>query len=955
VKRPSSWDLDSGGHASEVGDAPHLVLIGREDIWQRARSALGTASAGRGSVVLVEGSAGLGKSPLLRVIGSHAAASGMEVLTAAGRRGEELFGFGAVVQLFESRLESFGEKERAEFLTEAEREAVPIFTPRNREVEPTFDVLHGLFRLSEKLASRKPLVLVVDDVDLVDWQSLRFLTYLRERLDGDPICVVLAAGSLPRRHAPELVYEIAEHPGTVRCELSPLRALDAAKRVRASWPDADADACRRVFDQSGGHPFLIDAVVAELAGNPGAATRVIGAWALRRAARFHPGAPAILKAIAAFGPGCELRNAAALAGLDAESAAGVVDVLVEAGFLGAGESLAFAQSAVRDAIEGSLATGERSATQLAAARLLGQDEEPPEVIASHLLQAARTGSAWVVDVLCAASRIALVRGSPADAVRYLRRAVDEPPEHRQRAHVELELGRAEALAGEPGAASRLSEASVSAEATEEPAGALDTGRALYALGRPEQAMVVFERALEEIGGDDAELEGRLRASHAVAQWLTGFAKGQRVRSPAPVGEAGTPGERALLAVHAMDGAIRGAHCSQVRDQATRALGGGALLGDETADGLAYYMAVTALALAEDLQTAEAALTAAIVEAEARGSVLGLATASHVRAATILLRGRIGDATADAHRALAVERKGGRLGLGGAQLVLAHSLLEADDLAGAKHQLDAAEAAIGTAHPFRVSLLTARGRLQLANKQPDAALESFLACEALSARTGASNPAIAPWRSGAALAHAKLGDGSEAERLIGAELSLAEAYGAPGPIGRALRALAAISQPKRALETLEAAVETLELSQAALERGRGLVDYGSALRRAGRLKEARPLLLAGLDIAHACGSDILARRALREAVAAGGRPRRAALSGVESLTRRETQVASLAAEGLSNRQIAAELFVQRGTVEFHLGNAYQKLGVSSREALRDVFEGAERRAKKSTDAGDYIVG
>ena len=918
---------------------PRLPLIDREDVWQHIAVALETARAGQGSVVVLEGDAGMGKSALLRIVGSHAAASGMEVLIAAGRRGEELFGFGTVVQLFESRLESASEEERMELLKDAEREAVPIFTPGNRQVEPTFDVLHGLYRLCKELASTKPLAIVVDDADLVDYQSLRFLNYLAHRLEKDPIAMVLAAGSVPRRQVPAMVDEIAENPAAVRCALSSLTELGTTKRVRALWPEADDDACRRVFWGSGGHPFLIDALAAEIASNPGSASRVVGAWALRRAARLHAGAPALLKAIAVLGPDCELRNAAALTGLDTESAAAVVDVLVEAGLLESAARLSFAQPAVATAIEVAQTPGERSAAHLGAARLLAREEEPVEVIAAHLLSAARTNSAWVVDVLCTASAHALGRGSPTDAVRYLRRALEEPPARRQRPHVVLELGRAEALAGEPEAGLRLSEASSSEESKEAPATALATGRALFALGRPRKAMAVFKRALNDVGETDAELAGRLRAGHAVAQWLTEFPYGEPVLHAAPQGEANTPGDRALLALHAMEGAIRGAPCSEVRDQAGRALARGALLDDETADGLTYYLAAAALALAEDLQTAEAALSAAIGDAETRGSVLGFATASHVRAMTVLMRGRVMDAAGDARNALAMERDGRRLGVGGAQIVLANCLVESGDFAGAERHLAAADTAMGEAHPFRVGLLSSRGRLALLNDQPEAALESFLACGPLGA--GPVNPAIAPWRSGAALAHFKLGDVAEAERLVQEELSLAEAFGAPGPIGRALRALAAIREPQPALEALEAAVETLHVSQAALERGRALVDFGSALRRSGRLREARAPLRAGLDIAQACGAELLTRRALRETTAAGGRPRRTALSGVDSLTEREKQVASLAASGLSNREIGAELFVQRKTVEFHLGHAYRKLGVRSREALREFFDVDDR--------------
>lgn len=926
--------------ASIADEALGVPLIEREHVWERATRGLETARSGRGSLVLLDAPAGLGKSALIRAIGSHAAETGMEVLTAAGRRGEEEFGFGVVVQLFESRLDDAEEEERARFFSEAAREAVPIFTPGNREVEPTFDVLHGLYRLCAKLAFDTPLAILIDDVDLADWQSLRFLAYLAERMGDNPMALVLAAGSVPRSRAPEPVDQIARHPATARCELPPLTARGTAERIHATWPEATEETCRGVHEASGGNPFLIDALTAELAGIAGEAAPAIAAWTLRRAGWIHEDAAALLRAIAVLAPRCETRNAATLAALDAETATAVADVLIEAGILKPEEHLAFEQPAVADAIEAFQAPGERSAAHLAAARLRRADEESPEIVASHLLKAARTASGWVVDSLSAAGAIALGRGAPADAVRYLRRALDEPPPRQQRAHVVLELGRAEAMAGEPQAAARLSEASEWAETQEQPATALATGRALFALGRPKQAMAVFERALQDSDEPESDLDGSLRAGHAAALWLTRLPYGDTVGPAAPPESADTPGDRALLALHAMEGAIRGAPCSEVRDLAVRALARGALLDDETADGLIYYLATTALALAEDLQTAEAALTAAVEDAQVRGSVLGFATASHARAMAILMRGRVMDAAADARNALGVECDGWRLGLGGARVVLAHSLVESGDLAGAERHLEAAEAVTGEAHPFRISLLSARGRVQLLNGDADRALEDFLACGELGERAGARNPAIAPWRSGAGLACAVIGDLTEAERLIESELSLAQSFGAPGPIGRALRAMASIREPQPALEALEAAVETLEVSQAALERARALVDFGAALRRSGRRREARAPLRAGLELARGCGAEVLALRAMRETTAAGARPRRTALTGLDSLTARERQVASLAAEGFSNREIAETLVVTVKTVEWHLKHSYRKLGLDSRQRLREFFGPAE---------------
>jgi DNA-binding NarL/FixJ family response regulator len=112
--------------------------------------------------------------------------------------------------------------------------------------------------------------------------------------------------------------------------------------------------------------------------------------------------------------------------------------------------------------------------------------------------------------------------------------------------------------------------------------------------------------------------------------------------------------------------------------------------------------------------------------------------------------------------------------------------------------------------------------------------------------------------------------------------------------------------------------------------------GVALRRAGRDAEARDVLRHALDLAQRGGATTLADEILDELRAAGARPRREAVSGAEALTRSERRVAELAALGRLNREIAAELFVTLATVEFHLRNAYRKLGITSRAGLRSAL-------------------
>ena len=195
-----------------------------------------------------------------------------------------------------------------------------------------------------------------------------------------------------------------------------------------------------------------------------------------------------------------------------------------------------------------------------------------------------------------------------------------------------------------------------------------------------------------------------------------------------------------------------------------------------------------------------------------------------------------------------------------------------------------------------------------------------------------SPTTAPWRSDVALAHLALGAPAEARALAAEEVALAQAHHGPRTLGIALRAAGLTEGGRRGIELLREAVRVLEGSAGRLEHARAMTDLGAALRRAGRRAESREILRPALDLAHRCGAPALTERARAELVAAGGRPRRLVLSGLDSLTPSERRVAQLAAVGLSNRDIAQNLFITARTVEGHLTHAYQKLAITSREQL-----------------------
>ena len=179
----------------------------------------------------------------------------------------------------------------------------------------------------------------------------------------------------------------------------------------------------------------------------------------------------------------------------------------------------------------------------------------------------------------------------------------------------------------------------------------------------------------------------------------------------------------------------------------------------------------------------------------------------------------------------------------------------------------------------------------------------------------------------------MGRHDDARAVIAHALGPAQRWAAPGPLGRVQHAIALTEpDPEERLIGLANATETLRGSIARLDLARALTDYGAALRRAGRRLDASERLAQGLDLADRCGAEPLAARARDELAATGRRPRRARISGPESLTPSERRVADRAAAGSTNSQICHELFLSPKTVEMHLGRAYRKLDIAGREQL-----------------------
>ncbi|MEX3213441.1 LuxR C-terminal-related transcriptional regulator [Streptomyces acidiscabies] len=302
-------------------------------------------------------------------------------------------------------------------------------------------------------------------------------------------------------------------------------------------------------------------------------------------------------------------------------------------------------------------------------------------------------------------------------------------------------------------------------------------------------------------------------------------------------------------------------------------------------------------------------------------------------------GRLREAVRAARSALTDGPPGAWIGSALARCRLGGILVHTGDLAGARRLLLDDQGLAGLPETALPSLLLHRGELHAALGHPQAALADLEECGR--ALQGAHQHEHFPWRGAAAILHARAGDATAAERLAREELEAARTWGAPHSVAAALRTLAQVTRSGQPLALLYEAAELLEGSGARLELARVLRGLGHELRRLHKVRDAREQLRAALALAEECGDRSLVDALREDLASAGARLRRGTETGLDALTPAEYRTALLAAEGLTNREIADRSYVTRRTVELHLSRVYRKLSVSGRSDLPGVFGASPR--------------
>jgi DNA-binding CsgD family transcriptional regulator len=914
-----------------------------------------------GRVLVVEAPSGLGKTSLLGEAASRTVDAGFTCLRARASDLEEDFAYGLVRQLLEPVVAEANESEREALFDGAASLSRGLFEPAESGSmalpgDNAFSILHGLHWLVNNLASHRPVALLVDDLHWSDSESLRFLTYLGPRLDGLPVALV--GTTRPGEGDVAALARLASAPETNVIRPGPL-SLEATAvlcelRLGHEVPDEFAAACR---DATGGNPFLLEALLREAVDEGfstddadrvrGIAPAAVAQSVLLRLSGKPLAARALLHALAVLGNGASVAEAAALAEVPLADALEAADLLVTLGLLKPGERLEFVHSVVLTAVRDEMGTRARAIAHGRAAEVLSKLGASAERVAAQIVATDPMGDPARVELLRGVAADALVRGAPAAAVAWLRRALAEPPPAGRTLDVLGELGVAEVRIGSPEAIEHLT---IVVDRAEDPV-ALTNATSMLALaltlaGKSDAAYEALEPVIDRVEQDHRELALVLEAQLASHAQQAGRDKRDRIaaRLERREGlEGRTSGERQVLASLAYERAKSSPSAAEAAALLEQPLKSGALPRDIKLDVAGpFYDIVVGLLVTDSVDVAEAGVEQALDQARARGAIPGVAFLTELRGWLSMRRGAVGKAECDARTSLELLASHDiPLGVPYATALLVTALTEEGDLDAADRELRTLDREHPVvAGPAYNAVSEARALLRIAQGRTREGLDQLLELGEHKEYWGGTSPLASRWRSHAALAAAALGERKEARRLATEDLELARRWGAASGIGIALRASALVDEGDLIVGRLREAVVVLEPSPARLEHARALTDFGAALRRGNQRAAARGHLEQGLRLAKQLGADALADRALTELRAAGVRSRDPSGNGAAQLTASERRVAELAADGQSNPEIAQALFVTRKTVETHLGHVYAKLNIAGRGELGGVLEALE---------------
>jgi ATP/maltotriose-dependent transcriptional regulator MalT len=960
-------------------------LVGREPEVETLEGVLDRLAGGRPAAVELVGEPGIGKTRLMSELGVRAEQRGHLVLYGAASELERDLPFAVFVEALDEYLEGLDPSELASLDPDVRSELAHVFpslwrfeggedVASQQERHRTHRAVRGLL---EHLARAKPLVLALDDVHWADAASVELIGALLRRPPG---AAVLMAMSVRPRQVPERML-----PGLDRADRAAaltrieLRALthDEARQLLGESVDEAEVALLHV--ETGGNPLYLEQLAGSLdhadlegSGDEPFLARigipaVVAASLGRELSAVSGTARRVLEGAAVAGDPFEPDLAADAAQTSEAEALIAVDELLRLDLIRETDvprRFRFRHPIVRRAVYESTSAGWRLGAHERCATALAARPTTAAARAHHVERSARHGDLTAVAVLRAAGEVA-ARLAPESAARWFGGALRLLPESAPPGdRIGLLLARATSYS----ATGRFAESrhdlleSIDLAVREAPAWRVRVTTACAAvehlLGLQQEAHRHLAQALADLGGAasadavalmiELSVDG-LHASdfEAMQAWAD-----RAVSAATPMADRGLLA--AALAVRAWAAAVtNGDRAQEHCDEAT------ALIDGLSDDVLATRLDALANLASADLfldrfpaATRHAERARRIGRATGQGDLLPVVVA--MLGGSLWVQGRPREAGTLFEEAVEAARLAGNVeSLAWMLFNQSIAALAAGDLDVA---LATAEESVELERDLQGGLLAGTAAAVLGSVLHEAG-ESARSVEVILTQAGGEDiPLVGgSWRVRflEVLARALLATGrrADAARVAATARASAETVGLPSAVGFADLAEAALlleeRRPAQAAERARSAAEAFDSVAAAWDAARSRELAGRALAEAGEADAAADQLGRAAAAFHAFGANRFRDHAERELRKLGRRtyrrtrPGAAGGPGLDGLTERELQVARLVVDRRTNPEISAELYLSQKTVETHLRNIFNKVGVDNRVALARVIEHADR--------------
>jgi len=903
------------------------VLLGRDDECDRIERLLKRARGGRSGAILLLGEAGIGKSALVEYAAGRAA--GMTVTRALGVESEAELSFGGLLELSRpllGRLAQLPDRQQAVL-----RSAIELGAG---EPAGKFAVGAATLSLVAAAAEDRPVLVLVDDAQWIDRSSLDALLFALRRLEADPVAAVIAARD--------------DVGGALRlsgADVLTLKGLDdeSAGRLLADTVEAKAAPAvvRRLHAATGGNPLALIELPSLLTSEQlaGAAPLdeplPVGATIERvyeaRAATLPDGSHKALLVVAASASS-DLEHVAAaieILGLEPSSLEPAEDaslVRIDDG------KVVFRHPLVRSALFQRAPPSERRAAHRALAEALaGRNREQER--AWHLAAAQLGPDEEAAAAIAAVAASASSHGNPAAAAAAFERSARLTSDTRLRA---LRLTKAATAALDSGSPRRT--AALAEEAAMLTDDAAVRAQALFARGRAAAVAGSTElsgRLFAEAAREAAETDPSTAAESLCFAAMTAIHAGEPLRAVDTALQARELAPADGTSIDSQANRIVGesmtfAGLAEGRRFLEQSLETRADLGSRF---YAPHVAAVALTLLDRVAEAHDLAKEAVRLARENGPgavvrVLEPLAWSDLRA------GRWGEArlAAEEGRTLAMD-----VGSSALAALMSTILAQISAAQGKEDETRTrAQEALALAAEEHMRLVEqwaqyALGLLEFSQGRTDVAREVLSSVAARMAEMHLFYRDVSPEPDLVEL-HARGGEGDEARKWLEAWIQRAGASGSPWAVALEARCHGIVAPDEAFADHFRRALGQHASAEDAFAEARTRLCFGERLRRAGLRVESREQLRPALERFEQLGAEPWSERARAELRASGATLRRREPHEQEELTPQELQIALQVAEGKTNKEVGAALFLSPKTIEFHLKRVYRKLGISSRGQL-----------------------